>query len=108
MSIRLLTVGNHSTRDYPGGFAPEEERVIRHWIKPPTLHLFCGMSAIGETRVDVNPTSEATVTQDVFEYLEQNTSIPCCSTPPITSDMQTNMSPSEAATSSWGKKAQND
>ena len=54
-----------------GGFTQAEAKVIAQWAAPPTLHLFCGLSSIGEVRVDLDPTSVATVHEDVLDFIVQ-------------------------------------
>ena len=52
-----------------GGFTPYEDEVIRRYVTPQTLHLFCGYSSIGDVRVDLDPTSKATVQVDILDYI---------------------------------------
>ncbi len=58
--------------DWVGGFSKVEIKFIRKYAKKPILHLFSGKSKIGQIRIDINSESNATIIQDVFEYIEKN------------------------------------
>jgi len=53
------------------GFPSAVERIIRSLVRPPCLHLFSGMSEIGDIRVDWNEDlKEPTHHMDVFDFLK--------------------------------------
>lgn len=52
-----------------GGFTEHEARTVKHYAEPRSLHLFCGLSPVGDVRVDLNPTSKATTKADILGFL---------------------------------------
>lgn len=69
-NIRFVTDIDNVVNDWVGGFSPFEVKMINKYSKPPILHLFSGMSEIGNIRIDINPNSRATIIEDVFEYIQ--------------------------------------
>ena len=59
-------------KGYPGAFPPKVEAVIKRLIASPCLHLFSGVSKIGDTRIDISR-CEATLNIDVFEFIKSDT-----------------------------------
>ena len=55
--------------NYKGAFPDKVEETIKKIIGSPCLHLFSGVSRIGEVRIDLKRL-EATHNQDVFEFLK--------------------------------------
>ena len=54
-----------------GGFTEHEVGVIRRYCEPSTLHLFCGLSSLGDVRVDLDATSSATIRADILPFLAE-------------------------------------
>ena len=71
MKLVVIHVDNGSDL-YPGSFAVLEQKIIKKYLKNPSLHLFSGRSTIGTVRVDF-ACEEATIHADVFDYLEHCT-----------------------------------
>lgn len=69
MNLKIINVGN-GTSEYPGNFTKKEMKIIKYNSTGRILHLFSGHSTFGNTRVDYS-CKEATVLNDVFEYLNQ-------------------------------------
>lgn len=68
--IKFLTDVDNVVNDWVGGFSRIEEKIILKYTISPVLHLFSGASKIGKIRVDIHPESNATVFQNVFDYIE--------------------------------------
>ena len=75
MKIQLVNMPRAGKQGYWGAFAPSEEALVRKYANYPCLHLFSGMSEIGDIRVDINPNSKANVFHDVFAFLETNSTV---------------------------------
>lgn len=71
-NIQFITDVDAVRNDWIGGFSPFEVKIIRKYSKPPILHLFSGMSEIGDVRVDINPKSKAHHKIDVFDFIKEN------------------------------------
>lgn len=56
---------------YPGGFTPTVQRMINQVIYGKVLHLFSGVSKIGDIRIDIER-EEATHRGDVLEFIEND------------------------------------
>lgn len=56
---------------YPGGFTPTVQRIINQVIYGKVLHLFSGVSKIGDIRIDIER-EEATHREDVLEFIEND------------------------------------
>lgn len=52
-----------------GGFTEKEAGALRCYAEGRSLHLFCGQSALGDVRVDLDRTSKATWHEDVLDFL---------------------------------------
>jgi len=59
----------YNRHGYKGAFPDKVEEVIKKVIGSPCLHLFSGISKIGEVRVDLER-PEATHNQDVFGFIK--------------------------------------
>ena len=57
--------------NYPGAFPPKVEERIRKVVEYPCLHLFSGISKIGDVRVDYSR-PEATINADVFDFIKND------------------------------------
>lgn len=57
-----------NTTGYPGAFTPKVTRIIEEVAYGKVLHLFSGVSQIGEVRVDIER-PEATHRQDVMDFI---------------------------------------
>lgn len=68
--IEICGLGNNIT-GYPGAFTPTVGRIVKQVIKEvggDTLHLFSGVSKLGDERVDIER-AEATCRHDVFDFI---------------------------------------
>ncbi|MGV9198639.1 MAG: hypothetical protein ACOC4M_07345 [Promethearchaeia archaeon] len=70
--IKFVNDIDNVANNWVGGFSPKEKQIIEEYAKPPILHLFSGISEIGRIRVDISPKSNATIKQDVFDYIKYN------------------------------------
>lgn len=52
-----------------GGYTNHEAAVVRRYEVSPSVHLFCGLSTVGDVRVDLDATTPANVRADVLEFL---------------------------------------
>lgn len=70
--IEILGMGNNIT-GYPGAFSPMVNRIILDVLPQKTrvLHLFSGVSKIGDERIDIER-PEATKRQDVIDFIEND------------------------------------
>ncbi len=66
--IEIIGMGNNIT-GYPGAFTPVVNRIINETITGKVLHLFSGVSKIGDERVDIER-PEATIRKDVLEFIK--------------------------------------
>jgi hypothetical protein len=61
----------YNRHKYRGAFPDRVEKVIKSLVKSPCLHLFSGVSKIGDVKIDlIRP--EATHNQDVFEFIKSD------------------------------------
>ena len=68
--IEVLGLG-HTTGEYPGQFTKPTEMLIKFWLNKSSgkvLHLFSGISTIGDVRVDIDNLN-ATIKDTVENYL---------------------------------------
>lgn len=65
--IEIGGLGMNRT-EYPGAFTPTVDRIINQTIYGRVLHLFSGISKIGDIRVDTERL-EATNREDVLEFI---------------------------------------
>jgi len=72
--IEICGLGNNIT-GYPGGFTPVIDKILKETIKAngrgKILHLFSGVSTIGDERIDLG-TVEATKRIDVLSFIEKD------------------------------------
>lgn len=69
--IEIKGLGHQlKNKNYPGAFTPTVEAIIRSVIYGRVLHLFSGVSLIGEVRVDL-ATKEATDRIEVLDFLKK-------------------------------------
>jgi len=69
--IEICGLGNNIT-GYPGAFTPVVNNIIREVIYGKVLHLFSGVSKIGEERIDIER-PEATKRQDILDFIKTDT-----------------------------------
>ena len=68
--VEIMGLGNNIT-GYPGAFTPVVNKIILSVVRGKILHLFSGVSTIGDERVDIER-PEATRRQDVIEFIEND------------------------------------
>ena len=70
--IEICGLGNNIT-GYPGAFTPTVNKIIKDAIYGKVLHLFSGVSKIGNERIDIKR-PEATERKDVLEFIKTDKS----------------------------------
>ena len=71
-NIQFITDIDNVVNDWVGGFSSFEIKQIKRYSEGIILHLFSGKSEIGDIRVDISPESNATIIQNVFDYIKEN------------------------------------
>ena len=71
-NIAFVTDVDKGVNDWIGGCSPFEIKIINRYSKGRVLHLFSGMSRIGDVRVDINPRSKAHHKINVFDFIKEN------------------------------------
>ena len=66
--IEIIGMGNNIT-GYPGAFTPVVNKIINQTICGKVLHLFSGVSKIGNERIDIER-PEATKRQDIMDFIK--------------------------------------
>ena len=69
--IEISGLGMNIT-GYPGAFTPTVDRIINQTIYGKILHLFSGVSKIGDVRIDIER-PEATNREDILAFIEKDT-----------------------------------